>query len=128
VLDKYYPIAPWDETKDYSHLKSANKTNSSVNRVGKTFKVLGPAGTLASAALAANQITNADNKIREAFGVGGSLIGGLAGGAGGTALGTMVAPGPGTVIGGIGGSIAGSAYGEHRGYELYDKFGRRFSR
>ncbi len=122
VLNKYRPLkaALIPEDVEYYKTKSPAKTNPKFNVAGKVMKALGPVGIAASAALATDQIARADNKVREAFGVDGSMLGGLGRGALGTAAGTLVAPRPGTIVGGVGGSVAGSYYGQDAGYDLYD--------
>ncbi|MBL8630684.1 MAG: hypothetical protein JNM81_13695, partial [Rhodospirillaceae bacterium] len=127
ILDRYKPLSHRTD-EQLAKLHSPNKTSTSVNYTGKIAKMLGPAGVTASAVLGAEQIANSDDKVREAFGVGGSMLGGTVGGIGGATAGTFIAPGAGTIIGGVGGSMAGSAYGEQRGYDLYDGIGRKFAR
>ncbi len=100
---------------------SANKSNKSVDTLGKRFKYGGRILFALGIAYDIHDIITSENHTKKAFEVIFGTLGSVAGGTLGATVGTAIAPGAGTVIGGVGGSIAGGYMGRKTGNWLYDK-------
>ena len=105
----------------YSILKGSGKSNKSFNAKIKWMKIGGRVLIVFSIAYASYEIYNAENKEKEIYRQGTTILGGVAGDAGGSAAAGAIC-GPGSPICSTVGVIIGGAIGGFGAYLLVDAF------
>ena len=116
ILDRYSPR----RTARSGSVDGANRSNEKLNRMGRSFVVVGRVNLAAAVAVHGYRISTSGNKVRQTAQAIGGGVGAVSGGLFLGSLGSVISPGPGTVIGGLAGAGLGGAAGENVAGSLYD--------